>query len=405
MQTAILALLLKAAGYDIIISSFAGVQGSPLLWNGISVMPAGQDAYGSDIIPAHHYHAKADLVIALLDVWALNAEAVKGVPIAAWMPVDTDRLADGDHNFLTVSGAIPIAMSRHGERLLREAGHNPVYVPHSVDTSVFLPRADRDELRESAGLTGKFVIGIMAANKDAIRKGFFPQFEAFARFRKDHPDAVLMVHSQITSPGGLDLKRMAQETGIEDAVIFSSQYKLLMGLFQQSDVATWLNMIDVLSNASMGEGFGITPLEAMACGVPAVVTDCSAMTELSLGPEWLVPGEPFWNPTHASRWAMPYIEHVCPACGYTEGILDRYRAAYDALKNPAKAAQVKQAAREKALLYDANRVFSEYWQPALAEISERLDAKKIAAALPAAGEIIEIIEPRKPAVTGGETNA
>jgi glycosyltransferase involved in cell wall biosynthesis len=373
------------------------VQGSPLLWEGISVMPAGQDAYGSDVIPAHHYHAQADLVITLLDVWALDANAVKGVPLASWIPVDTSRLADGDHAFLEISGAIPIAMSRHGERLLREAGHDPLYVPHSIDTSVFAPRADRDELRESAGLTGKFVIGILAANKDAIRKGFFPQFEAFARFRERYcSDAVLLVHSLITGPGALDLKRLAQECGIEDAVIFSNQYKLLMGLFQPSDVAAWLSMCDVLSNASMGEGFGITPLEALACGVPAVVTDCSAMTELSLGPEWLVNGEPFWNPTHASRWSLPYIDHQCPNCGYSDGIVERYVFAYEALSDPGKRAQIQAAAREKALQYDANLVFETYWRPALAELDERLEKRRAAAAGKAAAAVA-LDEPVEPA--------
>jgi glycosyltransferase involved in cell wall biosynthesis len=41
--------------------------------------------------------------------------------------------------------------------------------------------------------------------------------------------------------------------------------------------------MDVLLNPAMGEGFGITVLEAQACGTPAIVTDFSAMTEVCGG--------------------------------------------------------------------------------------------------------------------------
>jgi D-inositol-3-phosphate glycosyltransferase len=364
-QAAYLVPRLKANGYNVIVSAFAGLGGAPLDWNGTTVLPQGQDPYGSDVIPAHHHHAQADLVLTLLDVWALQGAAMKNVPLACWMPIDTERLGDGDKNFLNDSGAIPIAMSRHGERCLSEAGYDPLYVPHGIDTAVFTPRADRLALRDQAGLSGKFVIGIIAANKDAVRKGFFPQFEAFARFRRDHwHDSVLLVHSLVTNPGGLDLRRMAEECGISDAVQFSNQYRVLMGLYQPADIASLMNLMDVLSNTAMAEGFGLTPMEALACGVPAIVTEGSAMTELSLGPDWRVTGDPFWNPTHAARWVTPFIS----------GIVDRYCGALERFLNGEHESVSKQA-RELAIQYDVNRVFDEHWRPALASIGQRLDAR------------------------------
>lgn len=369
-QVALLVPRLRALGYEVVVSSFAGLMGAPLDWNGITVLPQGQDPYGSDVIPAHHHHSNADLVITLLDVWALQGHLLKDVPLASWMPIDTERLGDGDKIFLDNSGAIPIAMSHHGESCLKDAGYDPVYVPHGIDTSVFAPRADRDELRERAGLSGKFVIGIFAANKDAVRKGFFPQFEAFARFRRDHwQDSVLLVHSHVTCPGGLDLRRMADECGISDAVQFANQYSALMGLFQPTDMAAWLNMLDVLSNTAMAEGFGLTPLEALACGIPTIVTHGSAMTELALGQEWLVDGEPFWNPTHAARWVTPSIDGIVRAyCGALERILGGERET------------ISKQARELAIGYDVNRTVNEYWRPALTTIGERLEARKTASA-------------------------
>lgn len=365
-QTALFVPRFKAAGYEMLVSTFAGLAGAPVVWDGITVMPAGQDPYGADVIPAHHYHGQADLVLTLHDVWVIPGDMVYPVPLACWIPVDTDRLSGEDKKFIDAADPILIAMSRHGEKVLKTAGFDPLYVPHAVDTSVFQPRADRDELRERLGVTGKFVIAINAANKDAIRKCFFEQFEAFARFHREVPESVLLVHTLISNANAPDLRPMAADCGISDAVKYSDQYRTLMGLFKPADIAAWLSCADVLSNVAMAEGFGITPLEAMACGVPAVVNESSAMVELSLGPEWRAEEQPFWNPTHLSRWHMPMID----------SITERYFAAYETLTDPETGAAVRKQAREKALDYDVNRVMSKYWLPALHEIEEnRLPAQ------------------------------
>ena len=102
----------------------------------------------------------------------------------------------------------------------------------------------------------------------------------------------------------LDLQRLAARLGIEDSVRFTDQYAQVSGLMRPAHMAEWYNILDVFSNCAYGEGFGIPIIEAAACGVPAVVTDCSAMSELK-GPGWSVQGEPFWNPVHEAWWVKP----------------------------------------------------------------------------------------------------
>jgi glycosyltransferase involved in cell wall biosynthesis len=356
-----------ALDHTVVVSTFSNLSGAPLTWeNKYRVMPAGQDPFGADVIVAHWKTMPADLVITLMDCWPLNGPMLKDVPLACWAPIDTDKLGDADRRFFNDSGAIPIAMSRHGETVLRAAGYDPLYVPHAIDTGVFSPSPVKDEARERSGLAGKFVIGINAANKDAVRKSFFPQFEAFARFRKECPEAVLLVHTITAGPNAPDLRRMAEETGIIDAVKFSDQLRYLMGMFTAGDVAAWYNLLDVLSNPSMAEGFGLTPLEALACGVPTIVTAASAMPELSLGLAWQVDGEPFWNPTHNARWVTPSISMI----------VDRYRMAYEVANDPLQKASVALQAREKALEYDVDLVMAKYWRPVLNEIFSRLESRK-----------------------------
>ena len=333
-----------------------GLQGSPSEWHGIEVLPGGWDDHGNDIIQAHARYARPDLVLVLNDAWPHAPEVFKELPAAFWAPVDTDRLAAGDEAFFRESGAVPVAMSRHGERLLEAAGFSPLYVPHAVDTSVFKPPVDRVALREKWKVDGRFVIGIAGANKDGVRKGLSEQFAAFARFRKTHGDALLLVHSTVKFPTSqLDLERLAFRLGIRDDVRFTDQYAQIAGLMRSPHMAEWYSILDVLSNCSYGEGFGIPVIEAQSCGTPAVVTDCSAMTELR-GPGWMVQGEPFWNPVHEAWWVKPSIGEITRA----------YEKAYRF------ASTRRQQAREFALAYDADRVTADFWKPALDVLAERV---------------------------------
>jgi glycosyltransferase involved in cell wall biosynthesis len=386
-QTAIWLPRIAGLGYDIIVSAFSNLSGSPLTWeNKYRVMPAGQDPLGVDVLEAHCQALPADLAITLLDCWPMDGVRLSRLPLACWIPIDTDTLGDGDKKFLDDSGAIPIAMSKHGEKHLKKAGFDALYIPHAIDTAIFKPLPNRDENRERAGLDGKFVIGINSANKDAVRKSFYPQFEAFARFRRTTcPEAVLVVHALSAGPTSPDLRRMAEELDIAGAVKFSDQLRYLMGMFSANDMAAWYNMLDVMSNTSMGEGFGIGPVEALACGVPTIVTNTSAMPELAIGKEWLVEGEPFWNPTHNSRWLTPYI-------GEIEA---KYRMAYEISQDAERTALVAKQAREKALRYDADLILGQHWKPALAEIFNRLERRSASGATPAP---IPVSTPPKPMV-------
>ena len=215
-------------GHEVILFANHGLQGSPSEWESIPVLPGGWDDHGDDIITAHFQYAKPDLVLVLDDAWPHAVEVWKGLPAAFWMPVDTTQvdglgpanpLAIGDETFLRESGAVPIAMSRHGEKLLKAAGFTSTqYVPHGVDVQVFKPAADRDALRKKWKVDGRFVVGIAAANKDGVRKGLAEQFAGFAKFRRTHDDALLLVHSMIKFPTSqLDLKRLAVRLGIEES--------------------------------------------------------------------------------------------------------------------------------------------------------------------------------------------
>ena len=355
-QTAILATRLRDAGHNVAIVAFHGLIGSSLTWNGITVYPGStEDQWTLDLLPGYYQAHKADLLITLMDAWVLDPGRLAGMNVAHWLPVDCSPLGVMDRRVLDMGGARVIAMSEHGRKELAAAGYDPLYVPHSVDPGIFYPLPDRDEVRKSLGLEGRFVIGINAANQDPVRKGFSEQFAAYAALREEHPEALLLVHTRMATRNGTDLGQLCGRLGITESVMFAPQLQVAAGISTQEDLRRWYGILDVLSNCSYGEGFGLAALEAQACGTPVVTTDFSAMSELA-GPGWRVPVDPlddlWFNRGHNAWWARPKPSRIL--------------AAYeDAL---AAAGERRGAALEFASRYQAATVMTEFWKPALKEL-------------------------------------
>lgn len=357
-QTAHLAKGFPTLGHEVACSAMNGLDGRPLDFDGTLVLPSGMRPYSNDVVGAHArrvFGGDPGLLLVLYDAWAIDPRPLREFATAIWAPIQSYPVPPADLGVFEVSGAQPIAMSRFGERLLTQAGLQPVYVPHAVDTSVFKPLTDderalaRDMLQVPQDA---FVIAIVAANKDKTppRKGWGEQFQAFARFRERHKDAVLLVHSLLETAGGVNLMKMVYDLGIQDAVQFTDQYAQVTGLYGPADVAAIVGCADVLSNCSWGEGFGLPVLEAQACGTPVVVSDGSAGTELC-GSGWLVETQPYWHPWADSWWHAPIVKEIVRA----------WEDAYHQAREP----HMRAAAREFALGYDVDTVLTQYWKPVL----------------------------------------
>lgn len=333
------------------------------MWNGIQILPGNTpgDRYGSDLLRHHVERAKIDLVITLSDIWVIEPAHLKGLPVAHWMPVDCTPLSSADQICLEHSGAIPVAMSRFGQKMLTEAGFDALYVPHGIDLGTWKPSETRDQTRQMLGAEGKFVIGINAANKDSFRKGMFEQLSAFAALHRRHPDTVMLVHGLVQEPGALNLEAMIDRLGLRGDVRFVDQYEYLTGQIPEAHLVNWYSALDLYTACSFGEGFGLTIAESIACGTPCVVTDASAMPEVMGGAGWKVPGEPFWNPVHNAKWVKPNIGAIVKA----------YEKAYQ--RGPEYKAKQAACARA-ALAFDADKVLTEFWKPALDELAVRTGA-------------------------------
>jgi glycosyltransferase involved in cell wall biosynthesis len=361
-QTAIWAQKLRDIGHEVYLSTYWGLNGSPTQWDGITVLPAFGGNYASPSLQQHARHLGPDLVVTLGDVWVMDPGVLRELPVAHWLPADCRPMSNADRGVVEAGGASLIAMSRFGQERFREAGFgNALYVPHGIDFSTWRIPGDRAALREAAGIgPDTYVIGVNAANNDAIRKAPSEMLLAFAKFLQARPDSQLLLHTAVHCDGGQDLEFLAESLGITDRITVVDQYRYNAGLIQPSDLADWYGMIDVLLASTYGEGFGLPIVESLACGTPVITTRCSSMEELN--PDGLqVDGEPFFNGVHRAWWIRPSISGMV-------------RALEEAYERRGEVDPVK--LRESVSGYEVNRVAEEFMRPAVDELLDRMAARR-----------------------------
>jgi glycogen synthase len=105
------------------------------------------------------------------------------------------------------------------------------------------------------------------------RKGYDLAVAALPRILRSHPGASLLVVSGINPNDRARMEQMGREFGVEGHVRF-------LGRLEDNALVNLFRACDVYVSPTRYEGFGLTLLEAMACGAPVVCTDAPAANEI-----------------------------------------------------------------------------------------------------------------------------
>lgn len=165
-----------------------------------------------------------------------------------------------------------IAVSEHTRqdviRLLDAPAGHVHAVPNGIDSDFYpLPEHEVQSFQARHQLPERFILCVSTIEP---RKNLTTLIRAYA--------ALGEVEHTLVIGGGRGWQyesvfALAEELGLEDRVWFP-------GFIRHEELPYWYNTADVFVFPSIYEGFGLPPLEAMACGTPVVASNASSLPEV-----------------------------------------------------------------------------------------------------------------------------
>ena len=193
-------------------------------------------------------------------------------------------------------------------------------VPLGVDLAAYYP-VDQREVRHRRipSLMDKFLVGNV--NRNQPRKRWDLTVRYFAEWVKTRlvGDAYLYLHVAPTGDTGCDVEQLARYYGVLDRLVHMKP-AVWYGV-SEDEMRDTYNCFDVQISTSQGEGFGLTTLEGMACGVPQIVPDWAALGDWAKNSALLVP-------CSSTDIGMPYVNvigGVADESSFIQALDDVYR--------------------------------------------------------------------------------
>ena len=206
--------------------------------------------------------------------------APEGVRITGYMPVDGGNLdLAAMHELNRLHAAVWYTDFGHRAAMAGGFTGRRHIIPHGIDTELFQP-VDPREARQQLGLSvpaGAFIVGNV--NRNQPRKRLDLTIQIFAAWIKQHriTDAHLLLHCA-QKDTGWDLRRVAGYYGVADRLILTGTDDI-RDMQEVNRLKYLYSSLDVQMTTTLGEGWGLTTMEGMACGVPQIVPDSSALGE------------------------------------------------------------------------------------------------------------------------------
>lgn len=143
---------------------------------------------------------------------------------------------------------------------------------HGIDLDSFRPAESAEETFAATGLPGKYAVGCFGRVRHQKGTDLFVQ--AMIELLPRYPDWTAIVTGRVTmehSGFAEALQNQVAEAGLSDRILF---------LGEVPDIKIWYRRVSLYVAPSRNEGFGLTPLEAMASQTAVVASDAGAYAEM-----------------------------------------------------------------------------------------------------------------------------
>lgn len=279
----------KRAGYDIIVSAYYGVEpGGIIQVNGVPVVASKRGAFGEIDYKYYFQSTGRNFGVLMTDFWAFGW--FPKIPMScSSSPLDHEDYPPELQEYIKSYDYI-VTLSKWTQSELAKFGCKSTFIPHGINLDVFKP-IDKVKARQICGLPqDKYIQLTVAANSDKeTRKSWYENLDAIKLFLDNNPDVkdfMAVFHTNPVDNRGVNLQLAVKKRGLENVVKLENPFQSNTGILDE-EMSILYNSGDVMCCPSKREGFGMCFYEAMACGVPCIGHDFSAMPEAIKGRGWL----------------------------------------------------------------------------------------------------------------------
>jgi len=326
------------------------------------------DPYGFESAYYVIEHFKPDIVIPINDVWGMyklnflkNRKNFKLLPYLAvdseCFPVqiknkdniNTMQFVDMCDKLVVFTDWARKTINKTAKLAINKTFDNIEIIPHGVDQSKFYDLDDRDGLISKLfklDPNNVFIIG--SVNRNQPRKRLDAIFQILQILKdkyekKNGRKYMVHFHCAVADSHGWDLRWLARYYGVEDRVILDERLKPGVGV--PDDLLNMImNTYDVHLVPTNSEGWGLSILETMSCGIPNVISDYSAHGD--------------WAKGVALKIKLVAKIHE-PITNHIKGIVD-----------------INHAAKQISLLYNSKEMIKDYKKRSL-KLAEKLQWKNV----------------------------
>ncbi|MBX8826129.1 glycosyltransferase family 4 protein [Ochrobactrum sp. SFR4] len=152
---------------------------------------------------------------------------------------------------------------------------------HGIDLEQFRPPQSEQDRFAATGLPGKYAIGCFGRVRH--QKGTDLFVDAMIELLPRYPDWTAVVAGRATAEHvgfEKELQEKVRKAGLADRIIFLGEVPFVSADPAGDSISAWYRRLDVYVAPSRTEGFGLTPLEAMASQTAVVTSDAGAYPEI-----------------------------------------------------------------------------------------------------------------------------
>lgn len=270
---------------------------------------------------------KSDIILSWFDLWLIPwlGDSLAGLAnkFVGYVPIDSMPLSPY-YKAVLPSLYKTIPMCYWGKQVIESAGipcEEPIY--HGVDTNTFYPM-DKAACRKKLGIPEDAFVYLFIGTNFDLRKNIPNIMLAFKMFLDRVPrakrDAYLILHTDpVGVDAGFNLVELWTSTLEEQStnVIFTKVENYRTGTTDEAIVVRY-NASDVAILCSLAEGFGFTPLEAAACGIPSILTDHGVLSEVWKSKAFFVDVADYFPTQRQLNWyAIPSTMSISAQIEYT----------------------------------------------------------------------------------------